>query len=100
MSPSKRPAVLREPLQVYLTRDERELLDRVARHTGLSRAEVLRRGLRRFGAEALGEKHPGLAFIEAMADGWSASMPDDVAERHDAYLGDEYRHMTRKKPRS
>jgi hypothetical protein len=86
----KRSPAVREPLQVYLTADERRLLDRVAKHAGLSRAEVLRRGLRRFGAETLGGPHPGVEFLDAMAEGWPAAMPGDVAEQHDAYLRKEY----------
>lgn len=86
MTLRKRPSAVREPLQVYLTREERALLDRVAHRAGLSRAEVLRRGLRRFGAEMLGQPHPGLAFLEAMTEGWPAATPGDVAERHDEYL--------------
>jgi Ribbon-helix-helix protein, copG family len=37
--------VVREPIQVYLTPDERAELDRAAHDMGLSRSEVLRRGI-------------------------------------------------------
>lgn len=36
---------VREPIQVYLSTAERERLDRVAKRMGVSRSEVLRRGL-------------------------------------------------------
>lgn len=36
---------VREPIQVYLTPDERSVLDRLAEELDISRAEVLRRGL-------------------------------------------------------
>lgn len=36
---------VREPIQVYLSTAERERLDRVASRLGVSRSEVLRRGL-------------------------------------------------------
>jgi len=36
--------IVREPIQVYLTADERAELDGVARNLGVSRSEVLRRG--------------------------------------------------------
>lgn len=36
---------VREPIQVYLTPAEREELDRVAADLGVSRSEVLRRGI-------------------------------------------------------
>lgn len=38
-------AKVREPIQVYLSTAERERLDRVAERLGVSRSEVLRRGL-------------------------------------------------------
>ena len=40
-------ARVREPIQVYLSTAERERLDRVAGELGVSRSEVLRRGLER-----------------------------------------------------
>jgi hypothetical protein len=98
MPKRKRSAAVSEPIQVYLTRDDRSLLDRVASHAGLSRAEVLRRALKRFGAELLAEPHPGLEFLDAMSGGWPAATPGDVAERHDEYLSKEYVRR-RKKPR-
>lgn len=87
MTPSrKRPPAVREPLQIYLDRDERALLDRLARETGLSRAEILRRGLRSFAAEARA-RSPMLEFLDSMAgDDW----PSDIGERHDAYLEEAY----------
>lgn len=40
---------VREPIQVYLTPAERDVLDRCAAELGVSRSEVLRRGLRAIG---------------------------------------------------
>lgn len=37
--------VVREPIQVYLTPEERAELDRAASALGVSRSEVLRRGI-------------------------------------------------------
>lgn len=86
--PPKRRAV-REPIQVYLARPDRELLDRLSEQTGLSRAEILRRGLRRVGSELLAGQHPALQFLEeVLSQEWPAELPDDVAERHDDYLTD------------
>lgn len=96
---AKRPSTVREPIQVYLTPHERALLDRVAAKAGLSRAEVLRNGLRRYGAEVLAESHPVLQFLERMAEGWPATMPTDVAARHDEYLADAYAGRVAKKRR-
>jgi hypothetical protein len=39
------PKHVREPIQVYLTRQERAELDRAAEELGVSRSEVLRRGV-------------------------------------------------------
>lgn len=43
---------VREPIQVYLTSAERDVLDRCAAELGVSRSEVLRRGLRAIGDPA------------------------------------------------
>lgn len=83
---TKKPRGVREPLQVYLDPDERGLLDRLARETGLSRAEILRRGLKSFAAEQ-GGKSPMLEFMESMKD---AEFPPDMGERHDDYLAEAY----------
>jgi hypothetical protein len=54
-------ARVREPIQVYLSTAERASLDRVAAELGVSRSEVLRRGL-----EAMSE--PQKAGDAALAD--------------------------------
>jgi hypothetical protein len=80
MKPPKR---VKEPIQVYLDRDERALLDRLAAETGLSRAEILRQGLRRYAAHE-GSGSPMLAFAASLA---KADLAPDMARRHDEYLG-------------
>ena len=82
----QRPKRVREPLQVYLAPEERALLDRLAHQTGLSRAEVLRQGLKSFALAHPG-KSPMLEFMESMRD---ADLPPDLAERHDDYLREAY----------
>ena len=79
---------VREPVQVYLESPDRALLERAAAASGLSRAEVLRRGLHRFAAELLADASPALAFLESAATVESAESPADVATRHDDYLAD------------
>ena len=84
----KRPAArVREPLQVYITSDERRLLDHMAKETGLSRAEVLRRGLRSFAREQPAENSPMLKFIQDMRGG---DWPADIGRNHDKYLEEAY----------
>jgi hypothetical protein len=55
--------------QVYLGDDELELLDRVARATGASRSELIRRAVRStFGEKTKAEK---LRALDASAGSWS-----------------------------
>jgi hypothetical protein len=94
---ARKPARVREPLQVYLDPDERALLDRLARGAGLSRAEILRRGLQSFavaqgGTSPQGRRSPMLEFMEWMA---RYDYPPDMSARHDDYLDEAYREGTR-----
>ena len=78
---------VREPVQAYLDEADRELLEKVARHTGLARAEILRRGLRAFAQEALADRPPGWSFEHLIGIlGHDPSLPTDLSERHDDYL--------------
>ena len=64
------------------------ILDSLARATGLSRAEILRRGIRSFAAAARGTGSPMLSFLDEMAgEDW----PQGVAEGHDEFLARIYR---------
>ncbi len=80
---AKRPPRAREPLQIYITSDERRLLDRMAQETGLSRAEVLRRGLRSFAREQPTVSSPMLEFMRDMR---GSDWPADIGRNHDKYL--------------
>ncbi len=87
--------VVREPIQVYLTQADRALLDRIASVGGLSRAEVLRRGIRRMSAELLGEEHPALKFLREMAampepERSPPRDPSDIQERFEEVLMEAY----------
>ena len=86
MAQRQTPRSVREPVQVYLESPDRALLERAAVATGLSRAEVLRRGLHRFAAELLADESPALAFLESAASATPHDVPPDVAARHDEYL--------------
>ena len=84
---NKNPRAVREPLQVYLDRDDRAMLDRLAKEAGLPRAEVLRRGIRSFAREQAPATSPMLEFLRSLrGDDW----PEDIAERHDDYLAEAY----------
>ncbi len=87
MSPKKSGRRVRAPVQVYLDPADRDLLEEVVRATGLSRAEILRRGLRRVADYALTERAPGWSLDRLVgAMGGAAGLPKDLAERHDKYL--------------
>jgi hypothetical protein len=88
---------VREPVQVYLDGPDRRLLEELARRTGLPRAELLRRGLRRLAQGTLEERPPGWSLdvlIGAMGD--DPAVPTDLSLRHDEYLyGGGYERRTR-----
>ena len=85
MARKRSPAQVREPLQVYLTPDERRVLDHLAVQHGLSRAEVLRQGMRSFAKEHNPGGGPMLQFMERMrGDDW----PADIGRHHDHYLAE------------
>lgn len=86
MAKSRQPPV-REPVQVYLDPPDRTLLDELSERSGLSRAELLRRGLRRLAAEQLPDRSPGWSLDRIVgALGPATDLPDDLAARHDEYL--------------
>jgi hypothetical protein len=58
-------ARVREPIQVYLSSPERERLDRVAAELGVSRSEVLRKGL-----ERIAERERDAALVDLVRRGW------------------------------
>jgi hypothetical protein len=88
MSARKSDRAVREPVQVYMDAPDRDLLERAALASGLSRAEVLRRGLHRFAAELLADASPALAFLDSAASVAPIDPAPDIASRHDEYLAD------------
>lgn len=84
--PPASPPRVREPVQVYLEADDSSLLARLAATSGLSKAEVMRRGMRAFAREQDPES-PMLAFV---ADSVSGEWPAGVAADHDAVLAEAY----------
>ncbi len=88
MTPRKRsPSLVREPIQVYLTPGDRRLLDQIADSTGLSRAEVLRRGIRTMASKIAGQRSPMLELMDRLSkEDW----PDGLAGSHDDHLAQDY----------
>ena len=81
------PRRVREPLQVYLSPDERDVLDRVADLLNVSRAEVLRRGIAAVASQAYADVADPLDDLVGRFDAPGA--PRDLAVRHDDYLADD-----------
>ena len=81
------PLRLSEPLQIYITADERRMLDALAAETGLSRAEILRRGLRTFAAQHAGDTGPMHELLLSLRD---ANWSTDIATDHDEHLAQAY----------
>ena len=77
---------VREQAVVYLTPSERELLERLAAETGLSRTELFRRGLHRLADEMLSTRRPGASLDYLVSIAEDVDAPADLAERADRYL--------------
>ncbi len=84
-APSSPPRV-REPVQVYLEADDSSLLARLAATSGLSKAEVMRRGMRAFAREQDVESPMMAFFAESVSGEW----PVGIAVDHDAVLAESY----------
>jgi len=84
---STTPRQVREPVQAYLGAEDAELLARVAERLSLSKAEVIRQGIRRMAQELELTARPG-AGLSALLGSLDASpdVPSDLAARHDEYL--------------
>lgn len=72
----------RKPIQVYLDREDRALLERLARRLGLSMAETVRGAVRRLAAEMSGDRDPLAELIGSIDD---PALPRDLSTRHDEY---------------
>ena len=72
------PKVVKEPVQVYLDAPDRAILDQVAEAEGLSRAEVLRRGIRAYAVHVRAEPSTVLALLDRIeAEARAASVASD-----------------------
>ena len=82
----KKPAAVREPIQVYLDTHERRELDTLARRLDVSRAEVLRRGLESLRRESAPGVYARFApLIGSMDD---ASLPTDASSNFKQHYAD------------
>ena len=78
-----------EPVQVYLERRDRDLLERLASRLGSNKSDVLRQGLAALERQLSDPAHdPVLGFI-GLADLAEGRDPGyDVAREHDRYLAE------------
>lgn len=78
---------VREPVQVYLDERDRALLEALSERSSLSRAELLRLGLRRLSDEMLSDRKLGASLdsLIGVLDG-ARNVPRDLAAKHDDYL--------------
>lgn len=84
----RRPARVSEaaPVQVFFSRQDRTLLERLASHLGLSKSDVLRRSLAPLDRQLLDPAtHPTLGLI-GLVDDDGLDGHVDLARNHDAAL--------------
>jgi len=71
---------------VYLDARDRQLLESVAKATGLARTELLRRGLWQLASRTLGDGTAGSAFDYLTETASEQDTPPDLSEHADDYL--------------
>src|SRR5665647_2056696 len=87
MNNPRKPRSVREPLQIYMASDERRLLDHLSDETGLSRAEILRQGLRQFALQRAGANGPMETLMRTLRE---KPLAADIAASHDEHLARAY----------
>ena len=78
-----------EPVQVYLERRDRDLLDRLATRLGASKSDILRRGLAALERQITDPSQDPVLRIIGVADASEGRDPGyDVAQEHDRFLAE------------
>lgn len=78
-----------EPVQVYLERGDRTILEHLAEHLSLSKSDVVRRGLAALERETFApESHPVLRIVGMVAKESVRPETYDPAVEHDRYLAE------------
>jgi hypothetical protein len=80
------PKRVREQVVVYLEPRDREMLEKIAAETGLSRTEILRRGLWMMASGSLVAEQPGSSLTYLVETAVDADFPPDLSARPDHYL--------------
>lgn len=86
MPPKSKPSAVREQVMVYLTEQERALLEQLAETTGLARTELLRRGLYLMASTSLTSGKPGSSMEYLAATASDQDVPPDLSANADDYL--------------
>lgn len=90
----------RDQLVVYLEPRDRKVLEELARKTGVSRSELLRRGLWQLADSLLHKGAAGSAFGYLVETAGTGDAPADLSSRPDHYLyGGGYASWSRGKSR-
>jgi Arc/MetJ-type ribon-helix-helix transcriptional regulator len=80
------------PLQVYLDRGQQRRLEQLAAELGLSKSDVVRRGLEALERQVADPaEHPALRIIGIASDETARAAGYDVARDHDRYLAESER---------
>ena len=81
-----------EPIQVYLDRGQRRRLDQLAGELGLSKSDVVRRGLEALERQTADPaEHPALRIIGIASAESTKAAGYDIAREHDRYLAESER---------
>lgn len=84
---------VREPVQVYLAGDDLRLLGDMSASLGISKAEILRRGIRSYAAQS-GADTPMMQFLSEDVRGWPKA---GTAQDHDAVIAASHKPMKKKR---
>ena len=85
----KKSPRVREPVQVYLSPEDRERLERLRARLDLSKSEVLRLGLSALEREATdADRHPLLQLSGILSAEEGPDVPYDPVIEHDRYFAD------------
>lgn len=86
----KPPQAVREPVQVYLARPDRDRLARLTSQLETTKSDVLRRALEALERELTDPaEHPALRIIGIVGEVGKEPSPDyDVAREHDRFLAE------------
>jgi hypothetical protein len=85
----RKPGRVSEPVQVYLTQDDRATLQTLAEQLGLSMSDVIRRALSVLEQNVMDPKnHPALRLIGVIDSPEMEPLSYDAAAEHDRFLAD------------